>query len=253
MSWEPEVVNGLSVSTQSLCRRCSTHIDFPLNPLSNESRAHSVAYLPTYEWAVTEIALDDDNDGHVPSYVSPKASVSRTLTNSSDDMDLKDFSTTPESFYHIVPNIPYNKRDSQSDSYDKPKCKVAYPKTQERKQLARSLSIRKKSRSKKSRGDSQTTLSRSSSWPSVHLSDSQEALAGQKTSTPANAATAALHIESPSEVKDAKDQHNSPKRSEAVEGTSVNKSRIVQRSTPTKQYATKQFVGRVGAKFETDV
>lgn len=131
MSWEPEVSTELlSTSMNSIYYRCSSEADL-LNPapLTAEKRSHSIGYLPTYEWTVTDIPLDDgsplppslhhdDNkEVVVNSEIKTKASTDYYKIYDDDFEDYEDHKNTttdikppPESFYTLVPVTPLHGR-----------------------------------------------------------------------------------------------------------------------------------------------
>lgn len=182
MSWEPEVSQDLlSISMNSLFQRWSSEQDLTgmmMNTLTQDKRAHSVGYLPTYEWTVKEISLDDEQD------VQPTATT--TIENADrhcdeeektpvvdkantfdyyklyDDIQGEEDSKStehfakppPESFYRIVPDTPFPpenniikpQTETTSSVTASPNVtrRVAYKKHVKRKLVGRSLSITKK-------------------------------------------------------------------------------------------------------------
>ena len=81
---------------------------------------------------------------------------------------------TPESFYHIVPVTPlYNAEIAKSDLIDGHR-RVAYKKYPKRKLLARSLTIKRSALKLNKRTDDKMILERSSSCPSLSVSDKSQ-------------------------------------------------------------------------------
>ena len=152
MSWEPEVSTELlSTSINSIYYRCSSEADLTHlitgggggegwagAPLTADKRSHSIGYLPTYEWTVTDIPFDDHHD-FFPTTTNPDdserqqeegPSVETTTTgkkslpnyykiyddDEEDEFEIGDEETSnknttsqikppPESFYTLVPAI----------------------------------------------------------------------------------------------------------------------------------------------------
>ena len=122
MSWEPEVSTELlSTSRNSIYYRCSSEADLlNLAPLTADKRSHSIGYLPTYEWTVTDIPLDDISSVPTTSNHENENEINNKQKSSSpnyykiydddedEDDDHHDKNSThikppPESFYTLVP------------------------------------------------------------------------------------------------------------------------------------------------------
>ena len=160
MSWEPE---ELSLSTNSLYFRCTSERDLTATILTNYKRSHSIGYLPTTEWTVKEIPLEDDQ-------VNSKTTDQIHSQSATSPMDPNLYSTidpTPESFYHIVPITPLYRQGEMSELVSR--RRVAYRKHPKRKQLGRSLTVSRRSTPKfeLNKPKQLALLSRSSSWPSI--------------------------------------------------------------------------------------
>lgn len=199
MSWEPEVSTDLlSISMNSLYYRWHSEADLTLSSLTQDKRSHSIGYLPTYEWTVTDIPLDDEypQSDIEPAEAPPQAEDAATTNYyklyedelSDHDNKHSDIQPPPESFYTIVPVTPLHPKKNEHsptglpDSHQHQQAsggntlrKVAYKKHSKmarKQQLGRSLSINKRSHdhatSKVKRLErTSPLLDRSSSWPSL--------------------------------------------------------------------------------------
>lgn len=199
MSWEPEVSTDLlSASMNSLYYRCSSEVDLISNLLTQDKRAHSVGYLPTYEWTITDIPLDDDitpTHERASEAEDKRENVQKDERNDyykfyDDDFDEKtkvtdlnlekNIDPPPESFYTIVPVTPLHPKKfeqfgiTESSGTTQPHSfrKLAFKKhsIKLKQQLGRSLSINRKTGKKtkvKKLEKSSPLLDRSSSWPSL--------------------------------------------------------------------------------------
>jgi len=177
MSWEPESRDLLTLSTNSLLniQPYNSEQDFPLSsPLNDFKRSHSIGYLPTYEWTVKDIPLDEevevmsDNERHTTALsVLPDMSPLSPIENF--PMERYNVQPTPESFYHIVPMTPlYNTKDSNSKKSDTHR-RIMFKKKPKTKRLARSVTVNKRSTPKHMlQSRDFPCLERSSSWPSLH-------------------------------------------------------------------------------------
>ena len=125
MSWEPEVSTELlSTSMNSIYYRCSSEADLlnPTAPLTAEKRSHSIGYLPTYEWTVTDIPLDDGssippslyqkNESEVVSEKKPTNyyKIYDDCEEDEDHNNTTEIKPPPESFYTLVPITPQHNR-----------------------------------------------------------------------------------------------------------------------------------------------
>lgn len=165
MSWEPESRDLLTLSTNSL------HIhgdqEITLHPLSEIKRYHSVGYLPTYEWTVTDIPLDDEPDSGLETrkpHGDPPVKPLDISLSPRKELDL----AVQETYYHIVPMTPlYPKDDSETNDRRQIMMKKN---TKNKKRLGGSTRQRKRSTPKAETSllQKQKVLERSSSWPSVH-------------------------------------------------------------------------------------
>jgi len=199
MSWEPEVSTDLlSTSMNSLYYRCTSEMDLTtLNPLTSDKRSHSVGYLPTYEWTVTDIPIDDEEPQTAVENVDEKDATKTSNTDYykiydddqlSDNENQANHQPPPESFYTLVPVTPLhpkkfdllNKIETISDSgiYISNNStaaastrKVAIKKQSKLKKqkVGRTLSINRRHdtlmKSKRLGRNSSPPLERSSSWP----------------------------------------------------------------------------------------
>lgn len=175
--------------------------DLHSGDLSDDKRSHSIGYLPTYEWTVKDIPLEEEllNEQLNQSINTDLYSSSEYHNNyervepSTPEMrrlplhlplisDHINPSATPESFYHIVPVTPlYNAEMSKSDNIEHAGVlggggqhhrRVAYRKYPKRKLLARSLTMKRPANlSKSNKRTEDKILERSSSCPSLSHSE----------------------------------------------------------------------------------
>lgn len=180
MSWEHEVSQDLlSVSMCSIYKRSCSEYDLLAatdNNIIQPKRAHSVGYLPTYEWTVKEIPLDDgDEVALIPNDDVQKTEDYYKICDEDTSLfqerpsQLNFDKPPPESFYRIVPDTtPVHSENKKIKTDFMTAKRVAYKKHPKNKHLKRSFSISKrttKSQKPKKLQKSGRLLERSSSWP----------------------------------------------------------------------------------------
>ena len=164
MSWEPESRDLLTLSTNSL--HIHGYQEITLHPLSEMKRYHSVGYLPTYEWTITDIPLDDEPDSGLETsrpHRDPPVKPLDISLSPQKELHL----AAQETYYHIVPMTPlYPKDDGEIND----RRQVMMKKNTKIKRHGGSARHRKRStpKAEPSLFQKQKVSERSSSWPSVH-------------------------------------------------------------------------------------